>query len=155
MDFPLTPLKNWSNKNRPSSGGNNEQSNDVVIYSREDVVKDIHQNFVIVFGITFASIIIFVIIFYLASKVACKLLSHVRSRKVKGNIFKSFGKFINFRPLFHLAPALQKKLGSIRKKVKQWLLNLMNPIAKNGEDNTCNLEVQNSCQWIRIAGWQV
>jgi hypothetical protein len=86
MDFPLTPLKNWSNKNRPSSGENNEQSNDVVIYPREDVVKDVHQNFVIVFGVTFASIIIVVIIFYLASKLACKLFSYVRIRKVKGNL---------------------------------------------------------------------
>ena len=87
MDFPVTPLKNWPNKNRPSSGGNNEQSNDVVIYSREDAVKDVRQNFVIVFGVTFASIIVFVIIFYLGSKVACKLFSQVRNRKVKRNYF--------------------------------------------------------------------
>jgi hypothetical protein len=86
MDFPETPLKNWSNRNRPSSGGNNGQSNDVVIYSREDVVKDVHQNFVITFGVTFASIVIFVIIFYLASKLAYKLLSQVRCRKVKKSI---------------------------------------------------------------------
>ena len=151
MDFSLTPLNNWSNKNRPSSGGNNEQSNDVVIYSREDVVKDVHQNFVIVFGVTFASIIICVIIFYLAIKVACKLLSQVRSRKVKGTTFNPIVNFINFRPLFHPAPALQNKLGSMRKKKKPWLLNVMNPIAKNEEDNTRNLEGQNSCQWIRIA----
>jgi hypothetical protein len=37
----------------------------------------------------------------------------------------------------------------MRKKKKSWLLNLMNPIAKNGEDNTRNLEVQNS-KWIII-----
>jgi hypothetical protein len=82
MDFPLTPLENWSNKNRPSSGGNNQQSNDVVIYSEEDLVKDVHQNFVIVFGIAFTSIILFIIIFYLVSRAAGILFSHFGTRKV-------------------------------------------------------------------------
>ena len=82
MDFPLTPLENWSNKNRPSSGGNNDQSNDVVIYSEEDLVKDVHQNFVIVFGITFTSIIFFILMFYLVSRAAGKLFSRFGTRKV-------------------------------------------------------------------------
>ena len=82
MDFPLTPLKNWSKDNRPSSEGNNK-IDDAVIYSEEDLVKDVHQNFVIVFGVTFASIIFFVLMIYVVSQVVFKCFIHVRSRKVR------------------------------------------------------------------------
>ena len=64
--------------NRPSSGGNN-----VVIYSEDKAAKDIHQNFVIVFGVTFAGIVMIVLIICLVNWSVCKLFSCVKRRKVR------------------------------------------------------------------------
>jgi len=64
MDFPLTLT-------RPSSGGNN-----VVLYSDKGDTKDIHENFVIVFGITFFIAIIFALVCYFLSCVLCKVFSY-------------------------------------------------------------------------------
>ena len=64
--------------NRPSSGGNN-----VVIYSEDKAAKDIHQNFVIVFGVTFAGIVMIVLIICLVNWSVCKLFSCLKRRKVR------------------------------------------------------------------------
>ena len=73
MDFPFTQA-------RPSSGANN-----VVIYSDQGDVKDIHENFVIVFGVTFLSLVIFALLCYLISCVLCKLFSSAGKQKVREN----------------------------------------------------------------------
>ena len=75
MDFPLTLT-------RPSSGGNN-----VVVYADQGDTKDIHENFVIVFGITFFSTVIFALMCYLLSCVLCKIFSHQDKNKVR-KLFK-------------------------------------------------------------------
>ena len=71
MDFPLTLT-------RPSSGGNN-----VVLYSDKGDTKDIHENFVIVFGITFFIAVIFALVCYFLSCVLCRVFSYQGKSKVR------------------------------------------------------------------------
>ena len=55
---------------------------DTVVYSDEDVVKNVHQDFVIVFGVTFVIIISIIVVVFCLSKLTVRVLQNRQHIKV-------------------------------------------------------------------------